>query len=202
MCVICAKPQGAKFPTMETFEAMWARNPHGAGFMYARDGKVFIRKGFMTLDDLLEAIEDSELKESESVVFHFRISTQAGITPTMTHPFPVSRNYRDMEALEATARIGFAHNGIIARTSCNSKRFSDTALFVTRYVSELLRKPDDVENFALLDAIEALAPNNRFAIMNGEGKIAFVGDFSKKNGCFYSNLYHEKSPEKWLEGRF
>lgn len=202
MCVICAKPTGARIPDSKTFEAMWARNPHGAGFMYARNGKVFIRKGFMALGDLLAAVEESGLGEEDSVVFHFRISTQAGVTPAMTHPFPVSRSYKDMEALEATARIGFAHNGIIARTSCNSKRFSDTALFVTRYVSELLRKPGDIENFALMDAIEALAPNNRFAIMNGEGKIALLGDFVKKGGCFYSNLYHEKSPESWLEGRF
>lgn len=202
MCVICVKPKGAALPSLETMEAMWARNPHGAGFMLARGGKVLIRKGFMTLDKLLEAIEEVKPQENEAAVFHFRISTQAGVTPSMTHPFPVSRSYKAMEALDATVGIGLAHNGVIARTSCSSKRFSDTALFVTRYASELLRKPGDVKRQAILEAIEALATGNRFAIMNGEGNIALLGGFIEKNGLYFSNLYHERSPEKWLEERF
>ena len=40
MCIICAKPQGAKLPTEETLRAMFTHNPHGAGFMYARNGRV------------------------------------------------------------------------------------------------------------------------------------------------------------------
>ena len=57
MCVIAAKPAGIEMPDIETITEMWYMNPDGAGFMYADKGLVHIRKGFMELDDFLEAIE-------------------------------------------------------------------------------------------------------------------------------------------------
>ena len=40
MCVIAAKPSGVKMPSVSTIENMWYKNPDGAGFMYALNGKV------------------------------------------------------------------------------------------------------------------------------------------------------------------
>ena len=58
MCIIAAKPAGVKMPDHETLENMWYGNPDGAGLMYAKDGKVIIRKGFMKYVDLLAALEE------------------------------------------------------------------------------------------------------------------------------------------------
>lgn len=190
MCVICVKKKGVRMPNQSEITAMWARNPDGAGFMFARNGKLTIRKGFMDLNSLMQALADANIQESEPLVLHFRISTQAGITPQMTHPFPVSAYYSELEKLESCPQIGFAHNGIIARTSGKNARYSDTALFVAKYVNELLRQPCDVSKRALLEAIGALAPNNRFAVMNRYGKIATIGEFRERDGLLYSNLNH------------
>ena len=40
MCIICVSKSGVQQPTDTTLRAMFRRNPHGAGYMYARDGKV------------------------------------------------------------------------------------------------------------------------------------------------------------------
>ena len=40
MCIICVPKSGVRQPGNITLRAMFRRNPHGAGYMYARDGKV------------------------------------------------------------------------------------------------------------------------------------------------------------------
>ena len=190
MCVICIKKKGVRLPLFKEVKAMWERNPHGAGFMYARDGKLTISKGYMTLRSLIEGLDDAHISEDEALVIHFRISTQGGINPEMCHPFPVSKQYADMCKLDASPEIAIAHNGIIQRCSEPFAKYSDTALFVTRYVSELIRKPSDIGKYALLEAISALAPNNKFALMDKYGNVQTVGDFEEVDGLLYSNLYH------------
>ena len=55
MCVICASPKGTRQPSLSEIKRMFYRNPHGAGYMAARDGKVIIHKGFMDFDSFLGA---------------------------------------------------------------------------------------------------------------------------------------------------
>ena len=35
---------------------MFRNNPHGAGYMFARDGKIHISKGYMNIDSFLDAM--------------------------------------------------------------------------------------------------------------------------------------------------
>ena len=100
MCVICASPKGVRQPNRSEIKAMFLRNPDGAGYMVARDGKVTIHKGFMNLDEFLNALKAEHFTAKDSVVYHFRISTQAGINPSMTHPFPLSNQREVMKALD------------------------------------------------------------------------------------------------------
>lgn len=90
MCVICASPKGTRQPSISEIKRMFCRNPHGAGYMVAREGRVEIHKGFMNLGDFLAALKSEHFTAADSVVYHFRISTQAGVNPEMTHPFPLS----------------------------------------------------------------------------------------------------------------
>ena len=47
MCIICCKPMGKDMPTEEIMKNMWVNNPDGAGFMYVKNHKLVIEKGFM-----------------------------------------------------------------------------------------------------------------------------------------------------------
>lgn len=188
MCIIAVSKKGAKQPTLEQLHTMYNNNPDGAGYMYARNGKVAIHKGFMSWDDFKRAIKNEHFTAKDPVVYHFRISTQAGIKPTMTHPFPLTSNIEYCEKLDITAcNVGIAHNGIIRMTSrAKETRFSDTALFIADYMSKLIRNRQDVSDLAILNMIDHLT-NSKWAILTGDGEIATVGNFVNTGGILYSN---------------
>lgn len=187
MCIICASKSGVQQPTDTTLRAMFRHNPHGAGFMYARNGKVTIHKGFMNIGDFLAAVHAEKFTPNDSVVYHFRISTQAGVTASMTHPFPLSNQPKMMQALDLTCRCGIAHNGIIRLTSDpDNHRYSDTAIFVTQYLSKIIRRKADLKEPVTLELIWQLA-KSKFAIMDADGYIATVGHFIDDHGLLFSN---------------
>lgn len=194
MCVICASPKGTRQPSISEIKAMFMRNPDGAGYMYARDGKVTIHKGFMDLGDFLNAVKAEHFTAKDSVVYHFRISTQAGINPSMTHPFPLSNQREVMKALDVHCGCGIAHNGIIWLTSDpNEKEYSDTAIFIADYMSRIVERPADLKDPEVLSVIEYLI-GSKMAILDGSGYIATVGEFFNDHGLLFSNLYHR---DRW-----
>lgn len=187
MCIICVSKSGVRQPDVKTLRAMFYRNPHGAGYMYARGGKVTVHKGFMDFESFRKAVRDEHFTAFDSVVYHFRISTQAGVNPEMTHPFPLSNQLPRMRTLDLTCRCGIAHNGIIRLTTDpTNTRYSDTAVFITEYLASIIRKPRDLRNQDLLDHIYDLA-KSKFAIMDGSGYVATVGEFINEGGILYSN---------------
>lgn len=190
MCVICASPAGTRQPSVSEIRRMFRRNPDGAGYMFARDGRVSIHKGFMNITDFLAALKSEGFTAKDSVVYHFRISRQAGVNPAMTHPFPLSNQLEVMKALDVVCGCGVAHNGIIRLTSNpNEKEYSDTALFIAEYLSRYIQNPEDIKCPALLNAIGTLI-QSKMAILDGSGYIATVGEFCNERGLLYSNLYH------------
>ena len=147
MCIICVSKPGVRQPDENTIRTMFYRNPHGAGYMFARDGRVEIRKGFMRLDEYLRAIREERFTAADSVVYHFRISTQAGVNPEMTHPFPLSNQPARLRRLDQSCRIGVAHNSVIRLTSDpDNERYSDTAIFIADYLSQILRTRADLRD--------------------------------------------------------
>ncbi len=187
MCIICVSKYGVLEPTEQELYTMFQNNPHGAGYMVARYGMVKISKGYMDFDEFLNAVQKECFTEKDSVVYHFRISTQAGVSPEMTHPFPLSNRLPRMEKLDTTCRIGVAHNGIIKMTTDpNNRRYSDTALFITQYLTLLIKRREDLRSTRILDTIWQLA-QSKFAIMDGGGYVATVGQFLNRDGLLFSN---------------
>ena len=187
MCIICVSPARTRQPSISQIKTMFMNNPHGAGYMFAREGRVHIHKGFMDIDSFLSAVKAEHFTAKDSVVYHFRISTQAGVNPEMTHPFPLSNRLPIMKALDVECPCGVAHNGIIRLTSDPSQReYSDTALFITRYMAQMVHGLDDLKDAQLLNRIERLA-GSKLAIMDGSGYIATIGHFINERGLLFSN---------------
>ena len=194
MCIICASPEGVRQPTREELIRMFSRNPHGAGYMYARNGKVIIHKGFMDLYEFTDAVKSEHFTAKDSVVYHFRISTQAGINPEMTHPFPLSNRLEYMRKLDVRCGCGVAHNGIITLTSDpDEHRYSDTALFITRYLSHIARRRADLRDPGKLHTIQRLT-GSKFALLDGSGYIATIGEFFNEDGLLFSNTSYLPDP--------
>lgn len=200
MCIIAVSKAGVKQPTLEQLKYMYNRNPDGAGYMYARDGVVTIHKGFMAWEDFKRSVQEEHFTKADPVVYHFRISTQAGVNPQMTHPFPLTRIRENCEKLDLTCSVGIAHNGIIRMTSDYSEtRFSDTAIFITDYMTKLIRRREDITDDAVIEMIDYLT-NSKWAIMDGvTGEIVTVGQFQNENGILFSNGSYKpasKTPPK------
>ena len=186
MCIIVYKPKDNKFPTNETLKTCFENNPDGAGFMYpARDG-VHIRKGFMTYKDFKKAVKPFKDKNIP-MIFHFRISTHAGITPEMTQPFPLTSKTKKLKALESTARVGVAHNGIISLTS-DAKSISDTALFIKKYLTLLIRDPKYYKDPKIAKIIDKLI-GSKMAVLSRDGHVELIGSGWElgEDGIWYSN---------------
>lgn len=188
MCVIAISKAGAPQPTSETLRTMFRRNPDGAGYMTARNGKVMIHKGFMAEDDYIRAVEAEHFTEADPVVYHCRISTQAGVNPWMTHPFPLTSDIVKTKLLDCEAPCGVAHNGIIRLTSDpKDHEYSDTAHFVSEYMPSLIRTSADLYKPAVLKMLRLLT-DSRLAILDGaSGHVATVGDWIEDGGVLYSN---------------
>ena len=198
MCIICVSKSGVRQPGDALLRSMFLHNPHGAGFMYAGDGRVMIHKGFMDMDEYIRAVHREHFTSQDSVVYHFRISTQAGVNPEMTHPFPLSNQPGRMRQLDASCRCGVAHNGIIHLTSDpNNTRYSDTAIFITDYLSQIIHRRSDLRDRNVLDSIFQMA-RSKFAIMDGSGYVATVGEFINEHGLLFSNASY--LPHAWRAG--
>lgn len=201
MCVIAVSKAGKRQPTETELRAMWARNPDGAGYMFARDGSVIIHKGFMILSDFINAVRSEKFAAADSVVYHFRISTQAGVNAIMTHPFPITDNPEYFEYLDLICPLGVAHNGIIPLTTDpEEKKYSDTALFIMRCLSRIIKESKDINNVFIQKMIKNLGGFSKFAFLEGTGNITTIGDFTDSNGILLSNTYHIDPPEsKWTK---
>lgn len=200
MCIICYIPTGAELPGLETFERMNKANPDGAGFMYADGRNVHIHKGYYNASILYADIVDIRKKHPRApIVAHFRISTQGGTPPELTHPFPVCGSYERMRRLDDICNIGVAHNGIIHEYSApytygarktQKLDYNDTMTFIRDFMNPLLRGREKWYNApdgnALRVAFEHVS-GSRLAIMSGGGHVELIGNYHTDNGCYYSN---------------
>lgn len=187
MCIICISDKGIKQPTKTTMQTMWSNNPHGAGYMYYRDGKVHTRKGFMKFTDFWDAVSSERFTRDDVVIYHFRISTQGGVNPEMTQPFFFTRDIVKTKELSGETKLGIAHNGIIPMTSYSDKEYSDTAHFVAEYLPLILRNAKDLDNPHTSELLKEVL-NSKMAFLDCRGKVTTVGNFiTNDDGLIYSN---------------
>lgn len=193
MCVIMAKPKGIDMPDDDTIHNMWVRNPDGAGFMYAKDGRVHIEKGFMKLDALRAALKRTAKTvdfKNTAVVMHFRITTHGGTKPENTHPFPITDSIGRLKKLKQDTHVGVAHNGIISSVTPR-KGISDTMEYIATQLAPLSKAVPRFYKDANLMLMIQNATASKLAFLTGEGKIFTVGTFVTDGGRLYSNTSYE-----------
>lgn len=198
MCIIAISDKGIRQPNDSEFREMFTSNPHGCGYMFARDGKVYVHKGFMNYKEFCKAVASEHFTDDDVVVYHFRISTQGGVNREMTQPFAFTNNIVKTKALDVRANIGIAHNGIIPLTTDHTdKEYSDTAHFIAEYLPNLFKKTADIHNPFLLDIIEEVI-KSRMCFMDGYGLIETVGSgwITDDSGIIYSNSSY-KAPKQF-----
>ena len=71
MCIAIYKPEGHLIP-QETLERCFNANPDGAGYMFHKNDKLYIKKGFFTFKEFWSSYKRDKSKQT---VIHFRIKT-------------------------------------------------------------------------------------------------------------------------------
>lgn len=192
MCIIAVKPIGEELMERRILENCFNYNNDGAGLMYNLDGKVYIEKGYMNFRNFYNRIMELDKKiglKDRGLVLHFRITTSGGTCMENCHPFPISKNGRDLKKLDFVTDIGVAHNGIISGyIPPKGSPYSDTQLFIKNYLYDIKKEHEDfLTNPSLLFAIEKTV-GSKLAFLDGEGNITLVGKFiEEEDGCSYSN---------------
>lgn len=197
MCVIAYKPLNVAFPEEAILQNCWDNNPDMGGFMYAWNDHVYIHKGYMKFEEFMNALNKAREKTGDDVpyVLHFRISTQ-GYDKACCQPFPLSGNMRNLKRLKVETNLGVAHNGILSLTSDGSRDYSDTMLFVTDYLVNIIRSYDWHKDPRTKKLIENLIDGSRFAILDKKGHCELMGKgWIEDKGCFFSNSTY--SYKKW-----
>lgn len=191
MCVICYIPKGVELPRKERIKAMWDSNSDGAGLFWIADNKVHISKGYFDFEAFYKDILIVKDYDYEMAI-HMRIATAGGISQSMCHPFPISNKKSDMFNLDGTYDSAIMHNGVIHIN--NRAEYSDTAEFVVTNLYSRYLTDNRFYNHLSSKATKKLEDRingSRMIFFGGDGSIKMIGNWSEKNGCYYSNLHFE-----------
>lgn len=183
MCIIVVKPAGEKLPDENIITQCFENNPDGAGYMYRDKGQVQIRKGFMSVESLIESLlcteEDIGLTQRDLCI-HFRLATHGHIVKELCHPFPVSKDYEDLTSLSLSCDAAIAHNGILYKYAPRGKgMMSDTMIFIRAMVENGY---DEKKHYMIRNG-----SGQKFCLMTRD-HIFIQGDFTYSQGIYYSNL--------------
>lgn len=178
MCLAIAKPRGETIP-LDALQSGFLDNPDGAGYAYAFQGKLVIRKGFFTLDHFLENYLD-EVWDTDAAIVHFRLATSGKVNKRNCHPFWV------------TEKLAVAHNGVLPWRS--TVKYSDTACFT----HDILRKcGENLTSNAFLRVLgEVIGAHNKLVFLDSTGALKICNEPSGtwENGIWYSNTRWQGCP--------
>ena len=209
MCLIVAKPAGINMPSKRRLKFWFRGHPDGFGFAYLNAGVVHIVKGAMTKREMFQLLGKAQEKLGEvrlanvDVLLHFRQATKGSICPSNCHPFPLTKDEKDLSALEIEASCAVTHNGIIFDYSYwGGVSYSEPAFFYQKGQGESKTDTQQFIEDYLVDLKSALwnlavqkllvsATFSKFALLSKKG-ITYIGEFIEDGGCYYSNLGYKK----------
>lgn len=187
MCVIAVQTIGAKISD-ERIRQLYASNPDGAGIMWAQDGKVHWRKGFFSVERLLDAWH--RIPKGVTAAVHCRITTHGGTCDRLCHPFPLTNKPNEVFKLKGKAKVALMHNGIMhfMERDChyNAKRDSDSSAYAKKLYDMLggARLPSHDEE---MDEIRDETSGSKIFLLDGTGAFFTAGEWTWEDGVLYSN---------------
>ena len=181
MCIAIYKPENKEIPR-ETLETCFENNPDGAGYMYAEDKKLHVRKGFFEMDKFWNSYKRNKDKQA---VIHFRIKTHGKITKSNCHPFNIHNG------------LAFVHNGII--TGYGNDVTSDTKEFSRKMLQPLVAKWGNLALFQdpMINLLESRIGYSKLIFLDRHGNAKIFNEHKGKwkDKCWFSNTSYEPKPE-------
>ena len=187
MCIAIMKSANKKI-SKSTLRRCYDANPDGAGFMYAEDKQLVVKKGYFTFKEFYKEYKPHGDKQ---VLIHFRIKTHGPINKDNCHPFLVNSG------------LGFIHNGIITGYGSNTK--SDTIEFNESILQKIVSKHGNNSLFddPMVELIENVIGYSKLVFLDRHGNYTIMNE-QKGNwndGVWYSNTSWKK-PEPIKYGNY
>lgn len=163
MCVILAS-KGKEIPK-HYLENSFCNHPHGAGFSYAKDKKIYNEKGFFKFDEFYEAYQKTI---GNPIICHFRWATSGLKNKENCHPFVVNEN------------LHFCHNGVISYFTARIKDMSDTYAFNENFLKPIAAESKKKsffknEGFKWF-VIQDIGKGSKLAFLNNLGHIEIYNE--------------------------
>ena len=196
MCLITVCPKGtSKYSDMlvEALKTAATTNTDGMGFMYKKHTtkKVFLSKGYKTIEGLIKSLKSHRLKDNDELVIHQRIGNKGAKNEDMCHPFIVTdideqivknHTYSDFPTM--------VHNGTFHSYSKNNSDFSDTFFFIRDFIYRpelLLLLKNDLDFFKKIFTNTLQQNRLCFLFPNEDTELIKIGEYKEDEGYFFSN---------------
>jgi len=187
MCIIVCKPKG-KFITRDIIQNCFKNNDDGAGYMFAENDRLVIRKPFYDFNTLYKSlIDDNCFIDKKTVVFHFRIKTHGVINKSNTHPHRINDN------------LAVVHNGVFSEYGGETDNLSDTAMFCNYMLKPMATDVIQTPQFVKLLDLYVRTHGSRMILMDNKGSVVILNESSGiwDNGSWFSNSsYKPTKPAK------
>lgn len=178
MCIIMAAKANTEIPEKH-IQNGFDRNPDGAGYMFARQGKVVVRRGYMDVLGLLRAYQkDVRATPNSPFVLHCRIGTSGKVDVDNCHPF-----------LLESHNMGIAHNGIMQEFEVPHSTHSDTWHFVYDALAKLPKSALRSAGMDLLLESLAKSTSSKFAVLSGNR----LRLYNESAGAWDNNVWYSNS---------
>jgi hypothetical protein len=200
MCIAVYKPYESPPIKKRIFKNCWDNNDDGAGYAWwDAEAKIWhLRKGFMTWKAWWKSFNSHQFKDDSKYIAHFRVGT-SGVKngPTCTHPFPVSKEPKHLEATAIDTYSVAMHNGVVGQGEGN---LSDTMVYVRDYAAVLWKYAQKDESVEDLLCGLLKYDTNRWLLAYGE-QVMLYGDWDedKEMGAWFSNSGYQDSYRNWQQ---
>jgi hypothetical protein len=178
MCIAIYKPEGKEIER-ETLERCYDTNPDGAGYMFHKNDKLYVKKGFFSFSEFWQSYRRDRTKEC---VIHFRIKTHGQINKDNCHPYMVNDKF------------AFVHNGVISGYIDTNK--SDTWLFNEDVIQPFVNKWGNLGLFEdpVKKLIESRIGYSKLIFMDNTGNTKIFNEDKGywDDGVWYSNGGYRK----------
>ena len=179
MCLVVLKPAGIRLPR-KLFQKAHAANPHGAGYSYAKDGALYLSKGYWDMSVMWSAYLRDTDNQKLPALLHWRFATHGNESDENTQPFVMKH-------------AAIAHNGIINwATGGATEDRSDSRILAEEILSDM----DKTELKAVGRVLARAIGWSKLALLFPDGSYQLIEGSEAgtwKAGAWYSNFNHEKT---------
>jgi predicted glutamine amidotransferase len=194
MCLLVVKPKGVDLPKEKYLWNGKMKNQDGMGMAYWKAGTniVKIKKDIEIFYDFWKFIQENITKE-DAAMFHFRLATHGLKDAGNRHPFPLSKDKKELRNTNFEYPFAVAHNGVLTQYSDRTKELSDTQQFIEEILSDEIIKTN-LNNPTIQILIDHYLSNDRLAILDNNGFFNTWGSWEKEGDILFSNGGYKDYP--------